>query len=324
MATKLEKYLWLVDTLRRSPGLSLEELDRAWSRSSLNDGDGALTKRTFHRLRREVEDRFGLRIRCDRHDFTYRIEEDADGENGVQNWLLDTLSVDTLLRESRDLRDRILFENIPSGQQHLASILAAMRNGTVLEMSYARFSDEQPYTTWLHPYFVKVFSQRWYVIGPTGRHPRTPHVYALDRVLSLRETSGRFEYPSGFDPQAFFADSYGIFHGTEPAVTVVIRAGERQAKFMRSLPLHASQQEISETEAAGIVGEGFAGTGSDSGSDSGRAAADGMAYFALRLVPTLDLIQYLLSQGAELEVLAPASLRDDLSRRASAIARLYR
>ena len=189
---------------------------------------------------------------------------------------------------------------------------------------YARFSDEQPYTSWLHPYFVKVFSQRWYVIGPTGRHPRTPHVYALDRVLSLRETSGRFEYPSGFDPQAFFADSYGIFHGTEPAVTVVIRAGERQAKFMRSLPLHASQQEISETEAAGIAGEGFAGTGSDSGSDSGRAAADGTAYFALRLVPTLDFIQYLLSQGAELEVLAPASLRDDLSRRASAIARLYR
>ena len=47
-------------------------------------------------------------------------------------------------------------------------------------------------------------------------------------------------------------------------------------------------------------------------------------YFALRLVPTLDFIQYLLSQGAELEVLAPASLRDDLSRRATAIARLYR
>ena len=316
MATKLEKYLWLVETLRRSRGLTLEELDRAWSQSSLNDGDGTLTKRTFHRLRREVEDRFGIRIRCDRRDFSYRIEEEATGENGVQNWLLDTLSVDNLLRESRDLRDRILFEHIPSGQQHLAVILAAMRDGTVLEMSYARFSDEQPYTTWLHPYFVKVFSQRWYVIGPTGRHPRTPHVYALDRVLALRETGDRFTYPEHFDPALFFADSYGIFHSTDAAVTVVIRAGERQAKFMRSLPLHASQREISESDAAGIVGDGFDGAGPGNG--------DGRAYFALRLVPTLDFIQYLLSQGAELEVLAPSSLRDELGRRASAIAGLYR
>lgn len=310
MATKLEKYIWLLDTLRRSGGLTLEELDRAWGRSSINDEETPLTKRTFHRLRREIEDRFGLEIRCDRHDFTYSIVEDPTGEGGIQSWLLDTLSVDSLLRESRDLKDRIQFENIPSGQQYLGRIIGAMRDGIELEMSYARFTGEEGYETWIRPYFVKVFRQRWYVIGPTGRHPRTPHVYALDRVLSLRETPRRFVYPAGFDPAAFFADSYGVFHSTEPAVTVVLRAGERQARFLRSLPIHPSQREISFAEATAL--------GVDTQND------ESSTIFALRLVPTLDFIQYLLSQGADLEVLAPESLRDDIAQRAAAITALYR
>ena len=74
MATKLEKYIWLVDTLRRSGGLTLEELGRAWDRSSVNDTGTELTVRSFRRYCREIEDRFGIRIRCDRHDFTYTVE----------------------------------------------------------------------------------------------------------------------------------------------------------------------------------------------------------------------------------------------------------
>ena len=309
MATKLEKYIWLVDTLRRSGGLTLEEICRAWDRSSVNDTDTELTVRSFRRYCREIEDRFGIRIRCDRHDFTYQVEEDAAGEDGVQSWLLDTLTVDNLLKESRDLRERILFERIPSGHQFLTRIIGAMRDGLVLEMSYARYSDEEPYTTWLHPYFVKVFGQRWYVVGPTGRHPDTPHVYALDRVLSLLETSERIVYPSGFDPEAFFADSYGIFRGDGPAEKVILKAGERLAKYLRSLPLHASQIELSAAEAARM--------GYSSAQEPG-------AIFVLRVVPTLDFIQYLLSQGDELEVLAPKSLRADVARRAADIAALYR
>ena len=105
-----------------------------------------------------------------------------------------------------------------------------------------------------------------------------------------------------------FADSYGVFHGTDPAVTILLRAGERQARFLRSLPLHASQHELSAAEAEAL----------------GYSVGAGSAVFALRLVPTLDFIQYLLSQGDELEVLAPESLRADIARRAAAIADLYR
>ena len=350
MATKLEKTIWLLDLLRRSGGVTLEEVVRAWDRSSVNDEGTELSVRSFRRYCREIEDRFGLRVRCDRHDFTYRVEEDPAGEQGLQHWLLDTMSVDQLLRESQGLRERILVENIPSGQRYLGQIIGAMRDGIVLEMSYARFTGEEGYTTWLQPYFVKVFGQRWYVVGPTGRHPGEPHVYALDRVTALRETPGRFVFPAGFDPAAFFADSYGIFRGEGPAERIILRAGEREAKYLRSLPLHPSQRELSDAEAARL---GF-GTESTRGAEaraarlgveaestlagkanikaSVKASVDSVMadsdrpsyYFLLRLAPTLDFIQYLLSQGADLEVFAPASLRAELARRAAAISELYK
>lgn len=343
MATKLEKTIWLLDLLRRSGGMTLEEVVRAWDRSSVNDEGTELSVRSFRRYCREIEDRFGLRVLCDRHDFTYRVEEDPAGEQGLQNWLLDTLSVDQLLRESQGLRERILVESIPSGQRYLGQIIGAMRDGIVLEMHYARFNDEAGYTTWLQPYFVKVFGQRWYVVGPTGRHPSEPHVYALDRVQSLRETPGRFVLPSGFDPAAFFADSYGIFRGEGAAERIVLRAGEREAKYLRSLPLHPSQRELSAAEAARL---GFGSGNPKRATRGGKAAPAARAgsrpvhdvgasapvkagsdrpchYFLLRLAPTLDFIQYLLSQGADLEVLAPESLRAELARHAAAISALY-
>lgn len=52
----------------------------------------------------------------------------------MRQWLIGTFSVGTLLNESRDLRDRILFEEIPSGQQYLVPIVEAMREGRTLEI----------------------------------------------------------------------------------------------------------------------------------------------------------------------------------------------
>lgn len=307
MASVFEKYVWLVDTLRRSGPMTLDELSRAWSRSSRNDDGEPLNERTFYRHRRQIADRFGIEIKCDRSGFTYYIEDEGE-DAGVQQWLLSCITVENMLGESRDLRERILFENIPSGQRYLSGIIAAMRDGRALEMSYSPFRDVPPYSTWIHPYFIKVFNQRWYIGGPTGTHPDEVRIYALDRVQSLRELRDSFVYPRDFSPAGFFADSYGIFHGDEPPCIIVLRAGERQARYLRSLPLHPTQAELSGEQAASL----------------GYEVGEGMHYFRLRLVPTFDFVQYLLSQGADLEVVSPQSLREQLREKFAAAEKLYR
>ena len=59
---------------------------------------------------------------------SYANSEDLEGD-GVRQWLLESLSLNNLMNESSDMRDRILFEKIPSAQKWLSVIVNAMRDG---------------------------------------------------------------------------------------------------------------------------------------------------------------------------------------------------
>lgn len=307
MATVFEKYVWLIETIRRSGGINLPDLSAAWERSELNDSGKPLNERTFFRHRNAIEERFGIEIDCDRAGALYYIAEDDEADD-MKRWLLNFLTVENVLSESRSLKDRILLEDIPSGQHFLSQIVSAMKEGKVLGLSYSSFKDSQPRRTELKPYFVKVFNQRWYVTGPSSLHGSELRTYALDRIVSLELLPRRFVFPEDFSPADYFAASYGIFHSDDKPQLIILRANSIQTKYLRTLPLHASQAELTGEEAAGL----------------GYTPGEGESYFRLYLSPTFDFVQYLLSQGSELEVVAPISLRDELKRRLNAAAALYK
>lgn len=79
--------------------------------------------------------------------------------------------------------------------------------------------------------------------------------------------------------------SSGYFTGGKPE-KVVLKASENQQNFLRSLPLHHSQQEI------------------ESGED--------YAVFEYYIVPTYDFEQELLSFANTIEVLKPQWLREEM------------
>jgi hypothetical protein len=64
------RYIWLVDTIYSSRGgITFEEINEKWMRSSLTKGD-PLVKKTFHNQRKEIEDLFDINIECNKS--TYR------------------------------------------------------------------------------------------------------------------------------------------------------------------------------------------------------------------------------------------------------------
>ena len=132
----------------------------------------------------------------------------------------------------------------------------------------------------------KAFERRWYVIGISGRHPGELRTYALDRIVELRITDKDFIYPKDYDAKAFYTDFFGIFHTGGKPEKVVLKATENQQNFLRSLPLHHSQQEIDTGENYGIF-----------------------EYF---IVPTYDFEQELLSRANTIEVLEPKWLREEM------------
>lgn len=291
-ATLFNRYVWLVDTIYRAGRITFEEINERWQRSSLNETGEELPLKTFHNHKNAIQQMFDINIECNRKGgYLYYIEHAEDMERGgVRTWLLNTFAVNHLINESHHLKRRILFEEIPSGQRFLTQIIEAMRDNRTLEMSYQSFWNETAHTFEVAPYCVKVFRQRWYVVACSTSDDRL-RIYALDRIRELRTSEHLFVLPEDFDPQAYFADSFGVVvDGNCKPERVRVRVSGIQRQYLRTLPLHASQQEAEVTDDSSV--------------------------FEFYLRPTFDFEQELLTHAAntdgQIEVLQPQWLREEM------------
>ncbi len=277
------RYIWLVDTIYNAGKITLDDINRKWMRNALSEGN-PIPKKTFHNQRKAIEAMFDINIECTKNKYEYYIDNAEDMERGgVRRWLINSFAVNNLINESHKLKQRILFEDIPSGQQHLTTIIEAMRDGLKLNMSYQAYWMEEPSEFEVKPYFVKVFKQRWYLIGQSDKL----RIYSLDRVKSLSPGTSKFKMPSDIQPETFFNDCYGVIIGDDSvAQEIKIKLSRRQANYMRTLPLHHSQQEIETNENYSI--------------------------FKFFIKPTFDFRQELLSMGEDIVVISPLSFREEM------------
>lgn len=292
-----DKYIWLVDTIYRARKITFEEINERWLRSRLSEGED-IPLRTFHNWRIAIEQVFDININCNRKGGYYYYIENADDmqKGGIRNWLLNTFAVNNLINESHHLKRRILFEEIPSGRKYLTSVIEAMRDGLEIELYYQSYWYEEPSTYTLQPYCIKVFKQRWYVIG-FCKERNNIRTFSLDRIQQLTTLDAKFVYPKDFDPEAYFADYFGIMIENKKLETIRIKVYGMHVQYIRALPLHRSQCEIETTVDYSI--------------------------FEYRMKPTLDFRQELLSRGADVEVLAPLTFREEMIQSVEKMSSLY-
>ena len=148
-----KSYIWLLEMLQSRGNLTLAELQSLWRRSSVNDEGKELAPRTFANHVASIADIFGIDIECDRATNTYHISNpDEIGGTDVRSWMLEALSVNSLLNEGAGMKDRIIFENVPSSQKHLTTVIQAIRDGKVLEVTYQSYSKAEQEDLILEPY----------------------------------------------------------------------------------------------------------------------------------------------------------------------------
>ena len=289
------RYVWLIDLINRYGHITLAEISRHWERSSLNEDRSPLAERTFHNHRLAIEDTFGIEIKCDR-SLGYHIvnSDDLEGD-GIRQWLLESLSMNNLLNERADLRDRILFEKIPSSQKWLPVLVNALRDGKAVEITYQSFRRDEPSTFTIHPYCLKLFKQRWYVLGKSEGYP-SPWIYALDeRMIDVIPLKKALQRPAKFNAADFFSQYFGVVLDDREASTVRIKVLSDQVKYIESLPLHDSQVLVERTPEYSI--------------------------FEYHLVPTYDFRQEILRHGPDMEVLEPEDFRNEVK---DAVAQMYK
>ena len=198
------RYLWLVDTIYRAGTITLDEINRKWLRCEMSNGE-KIPNRTFHNHRKAIEELFDINIECDRHNGgNYYIENTEElKKEGLRKWMLNIFAVNTVLNESRKLRDKILPEEYPSGEQYLIPIIESIDNHKTLEITYQGHWQDKSYTFQIEPYCIKAFKQRWYVAARSPYYDKVL-IYSLDRILEMEQTDLPFEYPQTFHPKAYF------------------------------------------------------------------------------------------------------------------------
>lgn len=279
------KYVWLVNTLYRNKRMTLKEINNCWIHTDFSDGN-PIPRRTFHNHREKIQEFFDINIECDRTTWEYYIEDsDSISNDKVRFWLLNSFAVDNIIVEQQKLHDRIILEKNPSGEIHLTTIIEAMRDNRILNFKYKPFYESDEHNVTLLPYFIRIFKQRWYIIGLNKEYNEI-RIYALDRISTTEISKEEFIYPKEFTPETYFKGSFGIFVENKPIEKIILKVKSPQNNYIKTLPLHQSQKILFD--------------------------CNNFTTFEYILRPSFDFKQEILSQGKSVEVIQPQSLREDI------------
>ncbi|MFZ9847061.1 MAG: helix-turn-helix transcriptional regulator [Flavobacteriales bacterium] len=171
---------------------------------------------------------------------------------------------------------------VVTGSEYLPAILSAIKEHQKILLQYKAFGKDQASENLVHPYLLKEYKHRWYLIC-FNEYKRKVLTYALDRVLELKVETSTFKVSKDFDPAIFFQYSFGITQIDDAPVLLLLEFNGVQAAYIKSQSLHITQKTIEDIENKLVV--------------------------ELKVTITHELIEKLLSFGASVKVLAPKSLQ---------------
>ena len=242
ISEQFQQYVWITETIYKTRYITLEELNNRWTDTDISGGK-PLSRTTFYRNKEAIQDMFGIIIECD-NDYRYYIENrEVLRENTLQKWMLDTISVGCIMRESLALHDRILIEPLSYGTKALRTITEAMQRSRTLQMNYKCYGRDNSRSHTVEPYGLKFYRHRLYMLGhyENGKFS----MFSLDRIHEIGITENKFELEQDFDTRTFFQNYFGvIISGKEERQRIVLRAYGWERHSMRDLPMHCSQREL--------------------------------------------------------------------------------
>lgn len=282
------RYIWLLNTLLQQRRLTFEEISFRWKDSYLGDGK-PLALRTFHVHREAIAELFGVEVKCDTSTYEYYISSPNELRNDrTRQWLLNSFTISNMIEVGRNMKDKILFEDIPHGTEYLQTVIDAMQGGKELQIDYQTFGTKSHRATYhIQPYAMKVYNQRWYIVGYLCEQEGVRNI-ALDRTVEMELTDVDFVVPDDFDAEKYYANTVGIYvnENLKPQ-EVILRAYGVHVDYMRSLPLHFSQKEI-------------------------KTVDEEYSDFQYWLCLTPELTTKILSMGEKIEVRSPEALKKEV------------
>ena len=184
------------------------------------------------------------------------------------------------------------------GIEYLDEMYQAIHKKQVIELLYQSFKARTPNTILFHPYLLKEYRNRWFVLGrKSAKEPLM--TLALDRIKEI-SLAAHIEYTENFefDADKHFQHVIGVTvdKGKRPQ-KVHLKVDRKNAPYVITKPLHPSQQVIAKSK-----------TGIE---------------ITLNVQLNFGLEREILGFGDSIEVISPLSLRNRILSKLKAAVETY-
>lgn len=130
------------------------------------------------------------------------------------------------------------------GLEFLDELYQFILKKQAMEITYQSFKARQEQTFCFHPYLLKEFKNRWFVIGKKHKTEGFMNL-ALDRIISLSNSTKNYDFDANFDASTYYKNVIGVSVSPQMETEkVIIYVNHKHAPYVATKPLHSSQTEI--------------------------------------------------------------------------------
>ncbi len=292
----ISRYNLIIKKLRKQPA-TFSTIDEYLAfESEIQEYNFRVSKRTFQRDLEDIRSIFNIDIQYDFSRKIYFI--DTDDQPEVNDRILEAFDTFNALNITDRLSNYIHFEKRrPQGTEHLYGLLHAIKNQFQITFTYQKYWDDEVSCRIAEPLALKEFKNRWYIIANDLKDNRIKS-FALDRLINLDITKKHFQFPVEFNVTEHFRFCFGIVSPNEhEPQEVILSFNAFQGKYIKSLPLHESQEIIVDSKEELLI--------------------------KLKLFVTHDFLMEILSFGDNVKVIKPESLIEEVKSTCLNVVNLY-
>ena len=172
------------------------------------------------------------------------------------------------------------------GMQFFADLHDYIRSKQPITVTYCPYTNPELLQETIHPYFLKQFNSRWFVLGYNPKYDAITN-FALDRIISIDKSSQKYIPNTKYNFKEYFKNVIGVTIEEGEPEEILIEVDAAQYRYVASKPMHHTQQQV-------------------------RTAENGNPIISLRVIPNFELRQAILGYGRRMTVLAPEHLKGEI------------
>lgn len=282
----LQRLLVIINKLKgKKRYIPARELKRYIAEAMEMRGYSGKSGRTLERDIDDIQSLFGITIAYAKREQGYYIKEEDENIPERYGQLLQNFDLLNALEGDTNLSTYVLAEHHrPLPSECLPMLISAIKHTHPVVFRYTLVrQDDKMEEKKVLPHYLKESNQRWYLLAYDEGLLKT---FGVDRIRDLRIcASETFKRNMDINVDELFRDCYGIWNQPDiPVEDVELKYDALDGKFLKSVPLHHSQQVLTDN------------------ADEFR--------IKVRLRITNDFVMELLSRSRSLEVIRPQHLRE--------------